>query len=111
MLADPQPPRIHLPKGWRDGVKSAVLHTIALAHYAIVYARARAADSIHARLRLAVENDRLHEDCALLREELRIKDSRMTRITPKRRSPATVALTFGLMRASIGVGSTCRSLS
>ena len=36
MLAKPQPPRIHLPKCWQDCVKSAVLHTIALAHYAIV---------------------------------------------------------------------------
>ena len=43
MLSNPQPPRIHLPKGWQDCVKSAVLHAIALAHYAIVYARARAA--------------------------------------------------------------------
>ena len=34
MLAYPQPPRIHLPKGWQDGVKLAVLHAIALAHYA-----------------------------------------------------------------------------
>ena len=74
MLANPQPPRIHLPKGWQDCVKSAVVHAIALAHYAIVYARAWAADSINARVRLAAENDRLHEACALLREELRIKD-------------------------------------
>jgi hypothetical protein len=36
MLAKPQPPQIHLPKGWQGCVKSAVLHTIALAHYAIV---------------------------------------------------------------------------
>ena len=85
MLANPQPPRIHLPKGWQDCVKSAVLHAIALAHYAIVYARAWAADSIHARVRLAAENDRLHEECALLREELRIKDSRMAQIAPQRR--------------------------
>ena len=49
MLTKLQPPRIHLPKGWQDCVKSAVLHTIALAHYAIVYARARAADSISMR--------------------------------------------------------------
>jgi len=70
MFANPQPPRIHLPKGWQDDVKSAVLHAIALAHYAIVYARAWAADSINARVRLAAENDRLHEECALLREEL-----------------------------------------
>jgi hypothetical protein len=72
MLTKPQPPRIHLPKGWQDCVNSAVLHAIALAHYAIVYARAWTADSINARVRLAAENDRLHEARALLREEIRI---------------------------------------
>jgi len=82
MPATPQPPQIHLPKGWQDCVKSAVLHAIALAHYAIVYARAWAADSINARVRLAAENDRLHEACALLHEQLRIKDIRITQITP-----------------------------
>ena len=49
MLTNPQPPRILLPKGWQDCVKSAVLHAIVLVHYAIVYARAWAADSINAR--------------------------------------------------------------
>ena len=53
MLTKPQPPRIHLPKGWQDCVNSAVLHAIALAHYAIVYARAWTADSINARVRLS----------------------------------------------------------
>jgi hypothetical protein len=85
MLTKPEEPRIPLPKRWQDCVKSAVLHTIALAHYAIVYARAWAADSINARVRLAAENDRLHEACALLHEELRIKDIRITQITPQRR--------------------------
>ena len=85
MFAKSQPPQIHLPKGWQDCVQSAVLHAIALAHYAIVYARAWAADSINARVRLAAENDRLHEACALLREELRIKDIRITQIAPQRR--------------------------
>ena len=85
MPNNPQPPRIHLPKGWQDCVQSAVLHAIALAHYAIVYARAWAADSINARVRLAAENDRLHEACALLREELRIKDIRIVQIAPQRR--------------------------
>ena len=85
MLTNPQPPRIHLPKGWQDCVQSAVLHAIALAHYAIVYARAWAADSINARVRLAAENDQLHEACALLREELRIKDTRIAQIAPQRR--------------------------
>jgi transcriptional regulator with XRE-family HTH domain len=59
MPTTPQPPQIHLPKGWQDCVKSAVLHAIALAHYAIVYARAWAADSINARVRLASENARI----------------------------------------------------
>jgi len=85
MVANPQSPRIHLPKGWHDCVKSAVLHAIALAHYAIVYARAWAADSINARVRLAAENDRLREACALPREEIRIKDTRIAQITPQRR--------------------------
>ena len=85
MLTKPQPPRIDLPKAWQACVKSAVLHAIALAHYAIVYARAWAADSINARVRLAAENDQLHEECALLREELRIKDTRIAQIAPQRR--------------------------
>ena len=85
MLAKPKEPRIPLPKSWQGCVKSAVLHAIALAHYAVVYARAWAADSINARVRLSAENDRLHEECALLREELRIKDTRIAQIAPQRR--------------------------
>ena len=85
MLAKPKEPRIPLPKSWQGCVKSAVLHAIALAHYTIVYARAWAADSINARVRLAAENDRLQEECALLREELRIKDARTAQIAPQRR--------------------------
>jgi hypothetical protein len=91
MVANPQPPRIDLPKSWQGCVKSAVLHAIALAqglprfigYYAIVYARARAADSINARVRFAAENDQLHEECALLCEELRLKNSRISQIAPK----------------------------
>ena len=85
MVAILQPPRIDLPKSWQGCVRSAVLHAIALAHYAIVYARARAADSINARVRFAAENDRLHEECALLCEELRLKNSRISQIAPQRR--------------------------
>ena len=85
MLAKPKEPRIPLPKGWQGCVKSAVLHAIALAHYAIVYARAWAADSINARVRLSAENDQLQEECALLREELRVKDTRIAQIMSQRR--------------------------
>ncbi len=39
MVANPQPPRIDLPKGWQGCVKSAVLHAIALAGTAKLKAR------------------------------------------------------------------------
>ena len=28
MFAKPKPPRIHLPKGWQEGVKSSGLHQL-----------------------------------------------------------------------------------
>jgi hypothetical protein len=48
MLTKLQPLRINFPRDWQGCVKLAVLHAIALAHYAIVYARAWTADSIKA---------------------------------------------------------------
>ena len=36
-------------------------------------------------MRLAAESDQLHEECALLREELRLKDIRLAQIAPQRR--------------------------
>ncbi len=78
-------PRIPLPRTWRDCVKLAVLHAIALAHYAIVCARAWAADCINGRVRLAADNDRLIEECAQLRKERRIKDTRVAHTASRRR--------------------------
>ena len=78
-------PRIPLPRNWHRHVKSAVLHTISLALFSIVHARGMAAGHIRRRVRLAAQNERLREECELLREEIRIKDARMNRITPHRR--------------------------
>ena len=78
-------PRIPLPRNWRSHVKSAVLHTISLAHFAVTQARGMAAGHIRRRVRLAAQNGRLKEECELLREEIRIKDARIDRITPHRR--------------------------
>ena len=78
-------PRIPLPKNWRNHVKSAVLHTISLAHFSIAHARGMAAGHIRRRVRLVAQNERLREECALLREEIRIKDARMDHIAPHRR--------------------------
>ena len=63
MLAKPKEPRIPLPKGWQCGVKSAVFHSIALAHYA--FARARAGRRQHQcpGAALSAENDQLRASC------------------------------------------------
>ena len=74
-----------LPKNWKRVVRSSVLNVISLAQLSIAYARGWAANSINARVRLKAENDGLREEIALLREEMRIKDSRMTLIAPQRR--------------------------
>jgi len=76
---------IPLPKSWPTKVRSAMLHVVSLAKYAAVYTRSWAADCPKVRVRLRSERDRLQEDNALLREELRIKDSRMASIPAHQR--------------------------
>jgi transposase-like protein len=78
-------PRIPLPKAWTRQVRSAMLHLISLAQYVTVYTRSWAVDSMNGRVRLKAENDRLRQEIALLREEIRIKDVRMVQINPHRR--------------------------
>ena len=80
MPAKSSSPAIPLPKGWSARVKSAVLHAISLAQFTITYTRGWASDSRNTRVRLTAERDQALQDNALLREELRIKDSRMARI-------------------------------
>jgi len=85
MSSKSKSPEIPLPKRWGTHVKSAILHVIALAQYALTYSRSLAADSSNERVRLKAENDRLTQEVALLREEIRIKDVRMAQIAPQRR--------------------------
>ncbi len=85
MHAKRRHPRISLPKSWPRHVKSAVLHVISLAHFAIVHARGRAEGSGGSQDRFWSENERLNEEYALLREEMRIKDFRMMQIPPQNR--------------------------
>jgi len=84
-LPDHRLPDIPLPPGWARNVKSAVLHVISLAHFAIVATRGWAANSINARVRLTAENDQLKQEVQLLREELRIKDARLAKIDARHR--------------------------
>src|SRR5512143_3976308 len=85
MAGKNQQPQIPLPKSWGTHVKSAILHIIALAQYALTYSRSWAADSSNQRLRLKAELDRVTQELALRNEEIRIKDLRMAQIVPKRR--------------------------
>lgn len=99
-----KPPEIPLPNNWGTHVKSAILHIIALAQYALTYSRSWAADSTNQRVRLKAENDRLTQEVAQLREEIRIKDVRMAQIDPRRRPhyPATERMAILELRATRG---------
>lgn len=78
-------PRLALPKHWQRSVQAAMVHVIALAHYAMIYTRSWAADSSNGRVRAQAQRDLAEQEIALQREETRIKDARMARIPPHRR--------------------------
>jgi transposase InsO family protein len=102
MPSDPAISKIPLPTGWPRRVRSAVVHTISLAHTSLTHARSVAANSINARIRLNAEINRLRQEILLLREELRIKDFRMEQIPAQRRPhyPAVERLAILELRAA-----------
>ncbi len=85
MTKHKNPPGISVPRGWPERVKSATLHVISLAQFALAYTHGWAVNSQVARVRLKAQNDRLTQQVAWLTEEIRIKDARMNRIAPQRR--------------------------
>ena len=85
MPAKSSSPEIPLPRGWLARVKSAILHVISFGQFTLAYTRGWAANSPNSRIRLKAELDRAHQEIARLREEIRIKDARMTQISPHRR--------------------------
>src|ERR1035437_7280566 len=78
-------PAIPLPRGWSSHIKSAMLHVISLAQFAMAYPRGWAPNSPNARVRLKAEHDRSQQEVALLNEELRIHRARMAQLPPHRR--------------------------
>ena len=93
-----------LPRSWPATVRSAMLDVLSLAKYAAVYTRSWAADSPNVRVRLQAENNRLLQEVALLREEVRIKDARMACLPPHRRPfyPAPERMAILEVRAARG---------
>ena len=104
MPAKENTPKIALPRGWSDGVKSAMLHVISLAQFATAYVHGWAANSVNSRLRLEAECERLRQEVVRLTEEIRIKDARMARLDARNRPhyPATERMAILLLRAASG---------
>ena len=91
-----------LPRGWPRRIRSAAVHAISLANFALTTARGWAAQSLNPRLSLRAEIERLQQEIQLLREETRIKDSRMQHIEAQRRPhyPPTERLAILELRAA-----------
>ncbi len=93
---------LQLPRGWPHRIRSAAVHALSLAEFALTAALGWAAQSLNPRLRLRAELERLQQEIQLLREETRIKDSRMQHIeAPKRpHYPPTERLAILELRAA-----------
>ena len=77
-------PKIRLPEDGPSHVRTGVLHVISLAQVALTAARSRAKKrGIVARLRAKVGE--LTEEISRLKEELALKNLRMSRVKPRRR--------------------------
>ena len=100
----PTPRDIPLPRAWNAHVRAGFLNAISLAHLALTAVRGWCVNSPIARVRLASENERLTAELALLREELRIKDSRLARIPARQRPqyPPTERLAILALKAARG---------
>jgi len=85
-------PGIPLPVSWLQHARSAILHVISLAQFALAYTRGWAVNSQVPRVRLKAENDRLWQQVAMLTEEIRIKDARMQRIDVRVSNPVNIGL-------------------
>jgi len=103
-VSDQSLPAVPLPSGWAENVKSAVLHVISLAHFAIVEARGWAANAVNPRARQAAEIDRLTGEVALLQEQIRIQNARMAKVDPRHRPyyPPTERMAILELKAARG---------
>ena len=85
MSKNPDSELAQLRKSWPTVVKSAVLHAIGLVQFVMTRTRANSTDSRITRVRLKAKLDQAEQEIALLNEELRLKDARFSRISPRNR--------------------------
>ena len=81
----PLDPVLPLPKQWNKSIRSAVLHAISLAQFALTSARGQIQRQDRVRDRRFAKIERLRQEILLLKEELRLKDARMLRVPGRRR--------------------------
>jgi len=98
MIKSTENPTIAIPKSWSKCVCSSMLHVISLAQHAIVYTRSWAASCPNARVRLKSAAELAEQDAVLLREEMRIKDGRMSGIAPHHRPFYSPAARFDILQ-------------
>lgn len=79
------PGRLPLPRGWPRHAKAAILNALSLASATFTLHLGRWMNVLSPVARLQAEVERRDAEIAMLREELRIKDTRMATIPPKRR--------------------------
>ncbi len=91
-----------LPRGWPRHVRSAVVQAISLAGASMAATRGWAVDSMNTSLRRRAEVDHLEQEVRLLREEMRIKDTRMQHVDVQKRPhyPPTERLAILELRAA-----------
>ena len=94
-------PDIRVPSSWPRKVKSSILNVISLAHWVIIYTRSMCANSPQGTCpevlpkagsgtcpltnRLKGKLERARTEINLLKEGIRIKDSRMAKLHPRNR--------------------------
>ena len=93
---------IPLPKAWPEHARSAIVHVIAMARTAIVYARGKAAKMPVPGASLRAKLDNARAQIALLREELRIKKSAVAGELAVRATGSTTAREVGPCRRARG---------
>ncbi len=95
---------IPLPDAWPDLVRKAMLHVASLARWNMIYTYAMSDNSDLRDVRSASQLDRREREIALLKEEMRIKDIRMARISAKNRPhyPPTERMSILVLKAGRG---------
>ena len=90
-----------LPRRWPLRVRSAVVQVISLARTSLALTQGWASESMNPELRRQAEEDRLRQEILLLREEIRIKDSRVAcRSDDRANGPRVLDLLAALRPAS-----------